>query len=403
MASINYAFKEISCKIVFYGPGLCGKTTNLQAIHTSVPQKFRGDLVSLATEQDRTLFFDFLPLDLGEVRGFKTKFQLYTVPGQVYYNATRRLVLRGVDGIVFVADSAREAMENNRESLANLRENLESYDLNLDQMPWVIQFNKRDLPTAVPREEMEAILNPDHVPSIEAVAPKGIGVKETLKSVATLVLRRLSEMTETAVVGASTLERKAAEQQVVRAQKVSLAAGPTEVAAAAASATASPAAAAKPVPPVAAAGETQRPGRPAAQTGPTVAPVRARVELPDLHVLQSCDMRWGGLRIGAAVVEVSRRATPDRKIHYFLNCQTTCLGLFRNAWNCTLEWGAEETKTVDSQPVSFYVLKATSSARKREPDIHVWVKNAFDKACYVSFPALGGTVRLTPSGREWFK
>jgi len=377
MASINYAFKEISCKIVYYGPGLCGKTTNLQVIHKSVPPKFRGDLVSLATEQDRTLFFDFLPLDLGEVRGFKTKFQLYTVPGQVYYNATRRLVLRGVDGIVFVADSAPDRMEDNRESITNLRENLETYGLDLDDMPWVIQFNKRDLPNAVPREEMEAILNPDRVPSFEAVAIKGIGVKETLKGIAALVLRRLREMAEAGGPG-SMLEQRATEYQVARSQKVSLAVSHAR------SKSEKPAAGEKiPTP------------------QPTPMPSRAEPELPDLHVLQKCDLRWGGLKFGTALIEVARRANVDRKAPYALTCRTSWLGLLRNEWNCLLDWKGEESKVVEYHTVPFYVFEEVVVEGRKRRNVRAWIKTALDKACYVSYSGFVGTIRLTPAGRGW--
>src|SRR5690606_7342919 len=187
-----YAFKEISCKIVYYGCGLCGKTTNLQHVHKTVPGKFRGELVSLATEQDRTLFFDFLPLDLGEVKGFKTKFQLYTVPGQVYYNATRKLVLRGVDGLVFVVDSQKDRLQENVESFENLRQNLAEYGYHLqesrddeDGIPWVLQLNKRDMPQISSREEVLNALGLSHanIPTLEAVAVTGGGVKETLKGI----------------------------------------------------------------------------------------------------------------------------------------------------------------------------------------------------------------------------
>ncbi len=194
MATLNYAFKELSCKIVYYGCGLCGKTTNLQFIHTTVPQKFRGELVSLATEQDRTLFFDFLPLDLGQVKGFKTKFQLYTVPGQVYYNATRKLVLRGVDGIVFVVDSQRDRLQENIDSLKNLQDNLAEYGYRLEEIPWILQYNKRDLPEVMTLEEMQRIFNPTgEVPFIEAVATTGVGVRETLKGISGLVIRHLNQ------------------------------------------------------------------------------------------------------------------------------------------------------------------------------------------------------------------
>jgi signal recognition particle receptor subunit beta len=188
MASINYASKEISCKIVFYGPGLSGKTTNLQYVHKKIPPQTRGDLISLATDQDRTLYFDFLPVDIGKVHGFSTKFQLYTVPGQVYYNATRKLVLRGVDGLVFVADSQKNKMDENIESLQNLVENLSEYGYKIERIPLVLQYNKRDLPDIMPVEEMEKILNPKGLHYFEAVATTGLGVFDTLKCISKLVL-----------------------------------------------------------------------------------------------------------------------------------------------------------------------------------------------------------------------
>lgn len=192
MASINYATREISCKIVFYGPGLSGKTTNLQIIHRKIPDKDKSEMVSLATETDRTLFFDFLPLDLGTIKGFATKFQLYTVPGQVYYNATRKLVLRGVDGVVFVVDSQVEKMPENLESFANLVENLREYGHAIDSLPVVLQYNKRDLPNAYPVEQLNSIFNKNNLPYFEAVAATGVGVFTTLKGVGKLVIDRFN-------------------------------------------------------------------------------------------------------------------------------------------------------------------------------------------------------------------
>ncbi len=188
MASINYAFKEISCKIVFYGPGLSGKTTNLQYVHQKIPPQTRGNLISLATDQDRTLYFDFLPVDIGKIHGFSTKFQLYTVPGQVYYNATRKLVLRGVDGLVFVADSQKSKMDENMESFQNLVENLSEYGYDIDKIPLVFQYNKRDFPDISSLEELGKALNPEGLPYFEAVATKGIGVFDVLKCISKLVL-----------------------------------------------------------------------------------------------------------------------------------------------------------------------------------------------------------------------
>lgn len=191
MVFFNYASMEMSAKIVFYGPGLCGKTTNLKWIFNRMPQQRRGEMVSLATETDRTLFFDLLPLKLGKVGDFTTRIQLYTVPGQVFYNATRKLVLKGVDGIVFVADSQEPMLDANIESLENLQENLEEQKLNLNKLPWVIQYNKRDLPGIMPVSVLNRHLNFMDVPFYESVATKGEGVMETLVGISSLTLRYL--------------------------------------------------------------------------------------------------------------------------------------------------------------------------------------------------------------------
>jgi signal recognition particle receptor subunit beta len=191
MTFINYASREINCKIVYYGPGLCGKTTNLQYIFDSTAPQSKGKLISLATETDRTLFFDFMPLELGTVRGFKTRFHLYTVPGQVFYDASRKLILKGVDGVVFVADSQEERMDANIESLYNLEENLQSQGYDLMSIPYVLQLNKRDLPNIVPVGDLAAELQKKSEPVVEAVASTGTGVFDTLKAVAKQVLTEL--------------------------------------------------------------------------------------------------------------------------------------------------------------------------------------------------------------------
>ena len=225
MSMINYASREINCKLVYYGPGLGGKTTNLEHVYKKVSPSTRGKLISLATETERTLFFDFLPVDLGTIRGFKTRFHLYTVPGQVYYNASRKLILKGVDGVVFVADSQLDRMEANQESMQNLYDNMAEYGYDLTKMPFVIQYNKRDLPTAAPINELQAALNPgwevtqsdkqrlspdpyhageyltsqlgtgewiERATHFEAVAVTGEGVFDTLKAISKLVLKTLS-------------------------------------------------------------------------------------------------------------------------------------------------------------------------------------------------------------------
>ena len=192
MVLFNYSTKELTAKVVYYGPGLCGKTTNLQWIHEKLPIKNKGKMLSLATEADRTLFFDFLPIELGSIRGMKTRIQLYTVPGQVFYNATRRMVLKGADCVVFVADSQEPMLDANLDAVRNLRENLEANEIEADEIPTVLQYNKRDLPNALPIEILNEKLNPRGLPYFEAVAMKGIGVEETLKGATTLVFRALA-------------------------------------------------------------------------------------------------------------------------------------------------------------------------------------------------------------------
>ena len=191
LSFINFAAREINCKLVYYGAGLGGKTTNLQVVFDNAPNK--GKMISLATESDRTLFFDFLPLDLGTVRGFKTRFHLYTVPGQVFYDASRRLILRGVDGVVFVADSQEERMDANQEALENLEENLKEHGYDFMKIPYALQLNKRDLPNALPIDVLKQELVRKGEPVFEAIAFKNVGVFETLKEVARLVLNELKK------------------------------------------------------------------------------------------------------------------------------------------------------------------------------------------------------------------
>ncbi|HRI08923.1 MAG TPA: GTPase domain-containing protein [Nannocystaceae bacterium] len=191
MSFINYSSREINCKLVYYGPGLCGKTTNLQYIYNKTRPEAKGKMISLATETERTLFFDFLPLSLGEIRGFKTRFHLYTVPGQVFYDASRKLILKGVDGVCFVADSQVARFDANIESLDNLRVNLQEQGYELDKLPYVVQYNKRDMPEVSTIEELRRELNPTGVPEFEAVAVTGVGVFDTLKALARQVLAEL--------------------------------------------------------------------------------------------------------------------------------------------------------------------------------------------------------------------
>lgn len=196
MVQINFARRELSCKLIYYGPGMSGKTTNLEKVHDAVPDEAKGRFTSIATDGDRTLFFDLLPIDVGKIGGLDVKLQLYTVPGQVYYNATRKLVLRGVDGIVFVADSQPDKMDENLESLKNLEENLSEYGVKLADLPLVMQYNKRDLPDVVPISEMESKLNKLNWPSVEASAINSEGVVDTLKLCSELVLQAVSARTK---------------------------------------------------------------------------------------------------------------------------------------------------------------------------------------------------------------
>ena len=194
MSTVNFAAREINFKIVYYGPGMSGKTTNLKRIHENLPEDRRSELVSLATEEERTLFFDFMPLDLGTVGGFKTRFHLYTVPGQVFYNAARKLILRGVDGVIFVADSAPNRLRANAESLRNLRENLAEYNLTLNELPMVTQINKRDLPNALPADMLRSVLDPGgKIETYEASAAKFEGVLEPLRGISKQVLAKLAQ------------------------------------------------------------------------------------------------------------------------------------------------------------------------------------------------------------------
>jgi signal recognition particle receptor subunit beta len=192
MVLFNYSTKELTAKVVYYGPGLCGKTTNLQWIHEKLPIKNKGKMLSLATETDRTLFFDFLPIEIGSIRGMKTRIQLYTVPGQVFYNATRRMVLKGADAVVFVCDSQEAMLDANLESFENMRQNLEANEIDPDEIPIVLQYNKRDLPNALPIEILNERMNPQNYPFAEAIAVTGAGVEDTLKAVTKLVFKSLS-------------------------------------------------------------------------------------------------------------------------------------------------------------------------------------------------------------------
>ena len=421
MATLNYAFKELSCKIVYYGCGLCGKTTNLIHIHKTVPQKFRGELVSLATEQDRTLFFDFLPLDLGEVKGFKTKFQLYTVPGQVYYNATRKLVLRGVDGLVFVADSQRDRLQENIDSLENLKQNLEEYGYHLqagaddhDGVPWVLQYNKRDMPQVSTLDDLNRVLNPHRVPVYEAVAVSGQGVKDTLKGISSLVIKKLNQDS-----GASSLpaDKPAA---ATAAKPTAAAAAPAppvrddeyepikegddddeqQPASIGSAATTKNPPAAKDK---ASSGPPRLPDpKPTPFSKPTPVPSAPLPSLgsggdhPTLNVVHRCGARVRGLGLGSANLTLANLAggAPDQ---YQLTGKVTFLGIFGSTWSRKLRYKGKEEQSHDGAVAKFWKFDSDDGS---EPKLDVFVKDDLEKSLFVTYIGKMGEVKIAPAGKK---
>ncbi len=407
MATLNYAFKELSCKIVYYGCGLCGKTTNLIHVHKTVPQKFRGELVSLATEQDRTLFFDFLPLDLGEVKGFKTKFQLYTVPGQVYYNATRKLVLRGVDGLVFVADSQKDRFQENIDSLENLRQNLAEYGYHLqkgpedrDGIPWVIQYNKRDMPRLSSIEEMDKVLNEAGVPTIESVAVTGQGVKDTLKGISSLVIKKLNQ---DSAPGAGIPARSSSSSQAVPRQPLAKSGAvgggsPRKTAPHPASGY-RPGGQAEPGGVQAGSGSRSRVQRQrlagrrqaaAAQDTP------ARPAKPNLTVTQYGQAKVRGLGLGKANLTLSGIAGGTAE-QYQITGKVTFLKVFGSSWSRKLRLLGEEQRNYEGISQRFWKLISDDGS---SPPLEVYVKEGPVKSLFVTYIGKFGEVRILPSGAQ---
>lgn len=429
MATLNWAFKEISCKIVYYGCGLCGKTTNLQHVHKTVPGKFRGDLVSLATEQDRTLFFDFLPLDLGEVKGFKTKFQLYTVPGQVYYNATRKLVLRGVDGIVFVADSQKDRLQENMESFENLRQNLAEYSYHLQMtkedeegIPWVLQLNKRDMPQISTREELIAALGGSTAsPTVDAVAVTGQGVKETLKAISSLVIQKLNTGSGALAGGGATASAKppapgsapakpAAPAKPVaefddRSMKEDEEPNEEEVPKAVAK-KASDSKAAKPTlgqPPVAAAKppEPKAEQKPAPKPEAPKAPAKPAPPPPPpkpvtITVTQVCDAHWRGFFKGTGSLTLA--PVGDSTEQYQLTGTLAFLFGKRVFAKTLVKASGKDARMFDGQQAEFHVFEGAAGADG--PAVKVLVQDNTNKSMYFSYLGTGGEVRVYPAGTK---
>jgi len=409
MPTINRAFKEISCKIVYYGPGLGGKTTNLQVVHKQIPTKHRGELVSLATEQDRTLFFDFLPLDLGEVKGFKTKFQLYTVPGQVFYNATRKLVLRGVDGVVFVADSQSDRMEDNIDSLNNLNENLQEYGLDIDSVPIVLQYNKRDLPNILSVADMNRGMNPTgKYATTEAVACDGVGVKETLKAISGMVLTRLNDVTQNQRPGGqqqSKLAEAAAKRKATGGLTGGTSAssvggvppmpptGPSSAPAAPPQSHSSAFGSGPVIPQTPGFGGMQRPGSfLSAQSAAPAAPPEPKV----LRVKQEGSCYWRGFRLGASSLELVERRSKDGQPEYHLS--GIVRGLFRKKyWSKTME-KTMPPPGAPATPSGYEYLGERTTSVDRNPKVELWLSLTEPRQVFAR--EVNGSLEVAPSGRR---
>lgn len=354
MPTINYSFKEIVCKVVYYGPGLGGKTTNLQFVHTNVPQRHRGELVSLATEQDRTLFFDFLPLDIGDVKGYKTKFQLYTVPGQVFYNQTRKLVLRGVDGVAFIADSQRSRHKENIESFNNLKENLEEYGIELESMPFVMQYNKRDMPDALSLEELRRDLNPDgKYPDFEAIAPDGVGVRETLRDLCGQILKKLN----------ATANIVSDEQEV--GERLGLIQAPE-----------------------------------AGVMAEGVAPVdSAAKSAPSLDVRQKSKVLWNGVPLGSGELTLATSKNDQGINEYSLSSEHKVLVMKRSFWRA-MKYVGEDRRTVNGMDVTYYVLRDTAGTRDTAP-LTAFIEKKDRPKVYVIYPGMAGEMKIGPAGEAF--
>jgi hypothetical protein len=373
MATINYAQKEISCKIVYYGPGLGGKTTNLQYIYKILPNENRGELVSLATQQDRTLFFDFLPMDLGKIKGFNTKFHLYTVPGQVYYNATRKLVLRGVDGIVFVADSQRDRMDENLKSFQNLKDNLKEYNYSLDSIPWVIQYNKRDLENIFSVQELETLLNEGRIINFESVATTGQGVKQTLKAISSQILERLKVVTEETPEGVSSLTIDSSKTDTGINQP------------------------AEPLPRV-----DLKPGKPPLPEGKGIgkSPYIFTEEDPLtglLPIKQKCLVYWKGIPIGSASLKLLDFQSSASRVRYRLKGELKILAFFRHMLDRKLIYRGKRSKIVSGKQKYFFYLTDPPESRAPLADpFSIWIDEEHQKSFYLSYDSRYGKIWVIP-------
>ena len=436
MTTINYAFREISCKIVYYGAALCGKTTNLQYIHNSIPQKFRGELVSLATEQDRTLFFDFLSLDLGEVKGFNTKFQLYTVPGQVFYNATRKLVLRGVDGIVFVVDSQKERFKDNLDSLDNLKENLKEYEYDLNNLPWVIQYNKRDLFEINTIDELQSAINLSKVPHYESVATTGIGVKETLKGISSLILKKLSSETQETLqrkisppvfIGekknidekAETLSQIKQTSQLEQKTPVSPNKSFSEIGASTSPQekvferqviiTSENKVLTEPAPGMEQIDKSEIDEIAVKSTGSIA--IKSEIiqkggsdeiiSTIKVSVKQRCDVHWHSIKIGEGTLEFSNRLNIDYKGDYQITGIFRFLVFMRSFWTKLPKYIGKIEKIVEGRPTEFYLFNIELDAKNMySPKVDIFLRAEKRDNVYMEYPGLWGKISIVPTGKK---
>ena len=348
MPTVNHAFKEITLKIVYYGPGAGGKTTNLRYIHSNVPSKHRGELTELATEQDRTLFFDHLPLDIGDVKGFKTKFQLYTVPGQVYYNATRKLVLRGVDGIVFVADSQASRFQDSIDSYLNLVENLRDYGLELETMPFAMQYNKRDSPDSVPLDKLQAALNPEmKYKEFEAIATDGVGVRETLREVSSQCLKKLQE-------SANISSDEAIVQERLGVGDAAMAGGPKMVS-------------------------------------------QADRNAPDISVFgQESSVKWRGMAVGSGQFSLSTDRKESGEVEYTLSSKHKVIGGSKSLRRM-LRYIGEEPRDENGVERVYHVFRDVTPGGQAKVTTFV-EKSDSTPNLYLLYPGFMGEIKVAPAG-----
>ncbi len=379
--------KEIHVKVVYYGAAMCGKTTNLQVILSTVSEDHRGNLVSLTTDQDRTLFFDFLPLDLGQVQGFTTKVQLYTVPGQVYYNATRKLVLRGVDGVVLVVDSQAERLDENKESLANLQENLAEYGLDLETIPWIIQYNKQDLPNAMSVEDLDKEINTFGAEYVEASATENRGVKETLRLISGMVMQKLSapnalREAEKAQMSDSPAAAEPAPSDPVQESPPAAASRQTPT---------PPIKSIQPPPPTASPARPLEPVKPAA-----IGPSNGTASKPaNLAIRQMSDVCWGAHRIGSSSLELTSRSNIDGLGDYQLAETTRLLLLFNRVKLRTLQFQGEEIRYLNNQRATLQVFKATDASL----NMTVWLSKDEERNLFVRVGDSSRRLQFAPQGR----